>query len=406
MQFFTCLAALAAVAAPFLVGAAPVSPRAANEVIPGKYIIQLKPDTDVASIAAHHSKVRSIYARNLARRSEDDSSVGVEHEFQIGDFKAYAGSFDDATIEELKALPEVLVVEQDFMMHTNAVVTQSSAPWGLAQISSRTLGASSYSYDDTTRQETYSYIVDTGIRLTHNEFEGRATWGFNAVSGSTDTDNEGHGTHVAGTVGGKTYGVAKKTNLVAVKVFDGANGSASAVIAGYNWAVNDIVSKNRQNTAVINMSLGGQASTTWDAAMTAGFSRGVLSVVAAGNENKDASTSSPARSPEVICVGNMQRDGSRRSGQFGSNYGPVVDIFAAGTEIVSAAYTSDSGTSTKTGTSMASPHVAGLVSYLRGLEGPSTAAGIKARIYALGTKDVVTDVQGSVNLLAYNGVSR
>lgn len=107
MQFFTCLAALAAVAAPFLVGAAPVSPRAANEVIPGKYIIQLKPDTDVASIAAHHSKVRSIYARNLARRSEDDSSVGVEHEFQIGDFKAYAGSFDDATIEELKALPEV-----------------------------------------------------------------------------------------------------------------------------------------------------------------------------------------------------------------------------------------------------------------------------------------------------------
>jgi oryzin len=151
---------------------------------------------------------------------------------------------------------------------------------------------------------------------------------------------------------------------------------------------------------VINMSLGGQASTTWDAAITAAFTKGVLAVVAAGNENTLASTSSPARSPEVICVGNMQKDNSRYTGQFGSNYGEVVDIFAAGTNIVS-----DSGTSSKTGTSMASPHVAGLVSYLRGLEGPSTAKDIKARIYALATPNVVTDVKGSVNLLAYNGIN-
>lgn len=211
---------------------------------------------------------------------------------------------------------------------------------------------------------------------------------------------------MAGTIGGITYGVAKKTSLIAVKVFEGAEGTASGVIAGYNWAVNDIVTKNRQNTAVINMSLGGRASATWDAAITAGFSRGALSVVASGNENQDAANSSPARSPEVICVGNMQRDGARYGGTYGSNYGPVVDIFAAGTAIVSADYRSDTGTSTKTGTSMAAPHVAGLVSYLRGVEGPSTAAGIKARIYALGTKDIVTDTQGSTNLLAYNGVTR
>ena len=118
MQFFTRLAALAAVAAPFLTGAAPISSRAADEVIPGKYIIQLKPDTDVASIAAHHNKVRSIYARNLARRSESDESVGVEREFQIGDFKAYSGSFDDATIEELKALPEVRSTENQDKVRT------------------------------------------------------------------------------------------------------------------------------------------------------------------------------------------------------------------------------------------------------------------------------------------------
>lgn len=212
--------------------------------------------------------------------------------------------------------------------------------------------------------------------------------------------------HVAGTVGGSTYGVAKKTNLIAVKVFEGASGTASGVIAGFNWAVNDIVSKNRQNTAVINMSLGGRASSAWDAAITASFSRGVLSVVASGNENTDAANSSPARSPEVICVGNMQRDGARYTGQFGSNYGTVVDIFGPGTAIISADYRSDTGTSTKTGTSMASPHVAGLVSYLRGLEGPSTASGIKDRVFALATKDLVTDVRGSANLLAFNGVAR
>jgi oryzin len=210
--------------------------------------------------------------------------------------------------------------------------------------------------------------------------------------------------HVAGTIGGKTYGVAKKSTLIAVKVFEGASGTASAVIAGFNWAVNDIVSKKRENTAVINMSLGGQASTTWDAAITAAFQKGVLAVVAAGNENRLATTSSPARSPEVICVGNMQKDNSRYGGQYGSNYGEAVDIFAAGTNIVSASQLSDSGTTSKTGTSMASPHVAGLVSYIRGLEGPSTAKDIKARIYALATPDVVTDVMGSANLLAYNGI--
>jgi oryzin len=207
-------------------------------------------------------------------------------------------------------------------------------------------------------------------------------------------------------VGGKTYGVAKKTTLVAVKVFDGSSGSASAVIGGFNWAVNDIVSKGRTNTAVINMSLGGSASSTWDAAITAGFQKGVLAVVASGNENTDASNSSPARSPEVICVGNVQKDGSRYGGQYGSNYGSVVDIFAAGTDVVSASYSSDTGSSSKTGTSMAAPHVAGLVSYIRGLEGPSTAKDIKARIYNLATKDVVTDVKGSANLLAYNGISK
>ncbi|EAT79537.2 hypothetical protein SNOG_13210 [Parastagonospora nodorum SN15] len=378
-----------------------------KEVIPGKYIIQLKPDTDVASIAAHHNKVRSIYARNLARRGEDGTSGSpVEREFGFGDFKAYAGSFDEATIEELKAMPEVLDVEQDFIMRTHAIVTQENAPWGLGSISSRTPGASSYVYDDSAGDGTFTYIMDSGVRVSHADFEGRATWGINTSSGSQAADDDGHGTHVAGSAGGKTYGVAKKTNIIAVKVIQGSTGSASAVFAGFDWTVNDIVSKGRQNTAVINMSLGSTASTTWDAAITAAWNKGVLAVTSSGNAESPAAEYSPCRSPEIICVGNIEITNKRHGGPGGSNYGPEVDIFAAGTNVTSASYLSDTGSARQTGTSMASPHVAGLISYIRALEGPMSAAAVKARLFELATLDVVTDPKGSVNRLAYNGNNR
>ncbi|EMD86019.1 hypothetical protein COCC4DRAFT_146693 [Bipolaris maydis ATCC 48331] len=404
MRFFTRFTALVTAAAPFIALAAPVAAPPENDIIPGKYIVQLKPDTDVAAVAAHHHKVRSIHARNLARRG-DNSPTGepVEREYGFGDFKGYSGFFDEATIEELKTLPEVLVVEPDFIMRTSAIVSQASPPWGLASISSRTPGAASYVYDDSAGQGTFSYVIDTGVRITHQDFGGRAIWGFNAVRNSPDTDEDGHGTHVAGTVGGTKYGVAKKTTIISVKTFGGSSGSASDVFAGFDWTVNDIVSKNRQNIAVINMSFGGSASTTWDNAITAAWNKGVSMVVAAGNEDGPTSNRSPARSPEAICVGNVQSNNRRLSGGGGSNYGPEVDIFAAGTLIVSASHLSDTGTTTKNGTSMAAPHVAGLISYLRGLEGPSTAAAIKARVYQLATPGVVTDAMGSVNLLAYNG---
>jgi oryzin len=220
------------------------------------------------------------------------------------------------------------------------------------------------------------------------------------------TNLTNHYSHVAGTVGGATFGVAKKTNLIAVKVFEGANGQASQVIDGFNWAVNDIVEKGRQNSAVINMSLGGPRSATWDAAITAAWEQGVLAVVASGNANSDADNFSPARSPETITVGNVQSDDSRFDDPLqGSNFGPAVDLFAPGTDIRSASISSDSASVSLTGTSMASPHVAGLVSYLRGLEGGEMSAeDVKARVLELATPDRVTDTQGSANLLAYNGI--
>jgi len=209
--------------------------------------------------------------------------------------------------------------------------------------------------------------------------------------------------HVAGITSGMTYGVSKKATVVAVKVFEGNRGSSSTVINGFTWAANDIVAKNRTNTAVINMSLGGSASATWDAAVTAAWDQGVLAVVAAGNENRDANLVSPARSPEAITVGNLQRDDFRRQGATGSNYGPAVDIFAAGTGIISSYFGSDTNTATLTGTSMASPHVAGLVSYLRGLQGGMSAADVKAKVLALATPGRVQDPKGSANLVAFNG---
>ncbi|KAH7119750.1 subtilisin-like protease-like protein [Dendryphion nanum] len=399
MQFLFRLAAVAAL--PFFVQGAPLSKK---EAIPGKYIILFKPTVNVTTILSHHNTVREIHARNILSRRDISAleSSGLEFEYGFGDFHAYVGGFDAKTIEELENLPEVLNIEEDSVMTTLDLQTQGSAPWGLGSISAKTGKSSNYVYDSTGGEGTYSYVIDTGIRITHNEFEGRATFGYNAVN-DINTDNAGHGTHVAGIVGGKTYGVAKKTNLIAVKIFEGNSGTTSTVIKGFDWAVKDVVAKGREKTAVLNLSLGGAGSTTWDAAITAAWNAGVLAVVAAGNENQLASNRSPARSPEAVTVGNVQSDLKRFGGSSGSNYGPAVDIFAAGTSVISAYRTSDNATQSLTGTSMAAPHVAGLVSYIRGLEGPATAEVIKTRIYALAQTGKVTDLKESADKLAYNG---
>ncbi|KAF1976766.1 oryzin precursor [Bimuria novae-zelandiae CBS 107.79] len=404
MPSFQQLFALAAASFPFLTQAAPVS-TATGDVVPGNYIIMLQPDADVATVESHFLKVRDIHSRNVKRGNlAGREAAGIEHQYGFGSFKGYAGSFDATTIDELRSLPEVLIIEEDTIMTTSDFVTQSMPEnWGLAAISSRTNGSTEYVYDSSAGEGTYSYIVDTGIRITHQEFEGsRAIWGYNAVN-DLNTDNAGHGTHVAGTAVGKTYGVAKKSTAVAVKVFEDDSALASVVIAGFNWAVQDIVEKNRTSTAVINMSVSSGASAIWDAAMTAAWNQGVLSVAASGNENRAASEHSPCRSPEVICVGNLQKNDARYGGTFGSNWGPEVDIFAAGAAVISAYYTSDTATQSLSGTSMASPHVAGLVSYLRGLEGPMSAAAVKARVFELAIPGRVIDAKGSANLVAYNG---
>ncbi|GJC87602.1 alkaline proteinase [Colletotrichum liriopes] len=392
---------------PAVLAAPAVNRRAEPAAAPGKYIVTLKDDA-AANVESHLNWVADVHKRSLGKRN----TAGVENKFNISNWNAYSGEFDEATIEEIKANPEVAVVEPDYYMYLSdfevderALTTQSGAPWGLGSISHKTSGSTQYIYDTSAGANTYAYVVDSGVIATHTQFGGRVTLGFNAFSG-THTDTLGHGTHVAGTIGGSTYGVAKQTNIISVKVFQGAQGTTSSILSGFNWAVNDITSKSRAGRSVINLSLGGPASTTWTTAIQAAYTQGVLSVVAAGNGDDfgrplPVSSQSPANAPNALTVAAI--DSSWRPASF-TNYGAGVDIFAPGVSILSAWIGGNSATNSISGTSMAAPHVAGLAVYLQALEGLSTPAAVTARIKALGTSGRVTGtLSGSPNLVAYNG---
>ncbi|RAH86879.1 Allergen Asp f 13 [Aspergillus japonicus CBS 114.51] len=374
------------------------------QTIPGKYIVTFKPGTDDAKIDEHTAWATNLHRRHLEGRSfiEGDLPAGIERYYKINRFAAYAGSFDDATIAAIRQHADVANVEEDQVWDLDGLVTERNAPWGLGCISHRGQTSTDYVYDDSAGIGTYAYIVDTGILSSHDEFGGRVLLAYNAAGGQ-HVDGVGHGTHVAGIIGGRTYGVAKRATLVSVKVFVGESSSTSVILDGFNWAVNDIVSKNRTSKSVINMSLGGSYSSTFNDAVENAFDEGVLSVVAAGNENRDASRTSPASAPDAVTVAAINRRNSRSNF---SNYGSFVDIFAPGEDILSSWIGSDTTTRSISGTSMATPHVAGLTMYLMALENLSTPAAVTARLKALATRNVVTNTAGSPNLLAYNGNGR
>ncbi|EON64454.1 hypothetical protein W97_03685 [Coniosporium apollinis CBS 100218] len=374
------------------------------QAIPGKYIITLKEGIAPPKAEAHVAWVTDVHRRSLELERRDGKNKanrkGIEQKYN-GTFTGYAGEFDDATINAIKASADVAAVEIDQIWHTYALTTQTGAPWGLGSISHRNPGFTSYAYDTTAGQGTYAYVVDTGINTAHTEFGGRASLGYNAVSGVTHADRDGHGTHCAGTIGSARYGVSKNTNLISVKVFEGNSGSTSVILAGYNWAVNDIVNKGRASKAVISMSLGGGYSAAFNNAVQSAFTSGVSTVVAAGNSNVDAANTSPASAPNAITVGSIQSNNARSSF---SNFGAVLDVFAPGTSILSTWIGSNTATNTISGTSMACPHVAGLVVYLKALEGLASPQSVRDRIVALSTTGKITNAgAGSPNRIAYNG---
>ncbi|MER5943141.1 S8 family peptidase [Streptomyces sp. NPDC001928] len=306
----------------------------------------------------------------------------------------YTATLSATEARQLAADPAVASVEQNQRVQV-ADTTQTSAPWGLDRIDQAALPLSgTYTYPDSAGSGVTAYVIDTGVRITHQQISGRASYGYDAVDGDTTaSDGNGHGTHVATTIAGSTYGVAKNAKIVAVRVLDNAgSGTTAGVIAGIDWVTN-----NHSGPSVANLSLGGGASTTLDTAVRNSIASGVTYAVAAGNSNANASSYSPARVTEAITVGATTSSDARASY---SNYGSVLDIFAPGSSITAGWYTSDTATNTISGTSMATPHVAGAAAVYLASHTSATPAAVASALTSGATSNVVTSPgSGSPNRL-------
>ncbi|KAK7181004.1 subtilisin-like protease [Paraphaeosphaeria sporulosa] len=366
------------------------APTLEPETIAGSYIFKLRKGSalgPVSKAVSNHLKIKPARV------------------YSLGDFQAFHIKGVRSTTGLLEKFGQIESIEPDAKVYASKLETQTSAPWGLGRISHSKNGSTEYVYDGTVGVGTFAYVVDTGIRTTHKEFGGRAVWGSNHVD-DNNTDGNGHGTHVAGTIGSKTYGVAKNTTLVAVKVLDATGaGAISGVIEGVIWAANDMVARNRTGKAVANLSLGGAASASLDKAVAAAIKQGLFFAVAAGNSAILASMVSPARVPEACTVGATDQYDNLASF---SNWGPSVDIHAPGVNVLSTSNQGDTATATLSGTSMAAPHVAGLGAYFLALPGNKpTPDELCKHIKDRSTKNVIntTLAIGLVTTkdLAYNG---
>lgn len=353
------------------------------------YIVMLRDDLPSALMQNHFNFLQNV---QQAHPLMDDLEGGLRHVYD-GHIKGYSGKFSEGTVERIRQMPEVEYIEMDQIVRTleidagaEGVKTQKGAPWGLARISHRTrltFGTfTKYEYDPHGGEGVDVYVIDTGVNVAHTEFEGRASWGLTVPQNDVDEDANGHGTHCAGTIASRKYGVAKAANVIAVKVL-GSNGSGtmSDVVAGVVYVAKQAkakaaaalkelkeTGKTSHKGSVANMSLGGGKSKALDDTVNRAVDNGVHFAVAAGNDNRDACGNSPAAAEKAITVG-ASTLGDERA--YFSNHGPCVDIFAPGLNILSTYIGNENATATLSGTSMASPHTAGILAYLLSIY-PST----------------------------------
>ncbi|MEV5857879.1 S8 family peptidase [Streptomyces anulatus] len=352
----------------------------AAEAIPGSYIVTLKETAGFRTSAAQGKKLIAGYGGRIERT-------------YTSALNGYAAQLSSTAAKRLAADPAVASVEQNQKVHSTA--TQTNAPWGLDRIDQPNLPLNgTFTYPDSAGVNTTVYVLDTGVRITHQDIVGRASNGYDFVDNdNVAQDGNGHGTHVATTAAGTVYGVAKKAKIVAVRVLNNSgSGTTAGVIAGVDW-----ITANHVASSVANVSLGGGPSTTLDNAVRRSIASGVTYSIAAGNSNAPASGFSPARVETALTVGATTRTDARATY---SNHGPLVDLFAPGSDITAGWATSDTATYTGNGTSFAAPHVAGAAAvYLTNHPGSSPAA-VGTALVNGATSNVLTGIgTGSPNKL-------
>jgi subtilisin family serine protease len=366
--------------------------RRAEEPIKGQYIVVLK---DSAFEGSRDSRAPGGDALGMAAEMAVSYKLDVDRVYEHALKGFVVKNAGEKDIEQLLWDDRVAFVEEDGMVFLNP--TQSGATWGLDRIDQRNRPLNGTYVYANTATNVRAYIIDSGVRASHSQFGGRVSGGASYINDGRGTnDCNGHGTHVAGTVAGSIHGVAKGARIVPIRVFGCTGGSSnSTIIAGIDW-----VRANHVKPAVANMSLGGGASSATDTATNNLINAGVTLVVAAGNSNANACSFSPARVANAITVGSTTSTDARSSF---SNFGSCVNIFAPGSSITSAWSTSDTATNSISGTSMASPHVAGVAAlYLAGSPSASPAT-VRSYIYGRATTNVLTGLgSGSPNRLLYS----
>ncbi|KAF9150005.1 hypothetical protein BG015_008176 [Linnemannia schmuckeri] len=384
---YTTLLIVALVAA---VQAAPLLPHAqGGKPIADSYIVVLKDNNKVNTFKTSFDKIT---------KNHNGRGRAPEIHREYNAIPGFHASFDASTLKAIQANPDVAYVEQDAIITIQG--SQPSPPsWGLTRVGEEKLDLTKpYSYPDAAGEGITAYVVDTGVYAEHSDFGGRASFGANFIEGSKDTDENGHGTHVAGTIGGTTYGVAKKVKIVGVKVLDAeGSGATSGVVAGMDYVTEHAVA----GKSVVNMSLGGGKSKAIDDAAARLFAKNIPLIAAAGNSADDACDGSPSGASNVFTVG--ATDKTDAPAEF-TSYGSCVEIFGPGVDITSSWIGGASAKKTISGTSMATPHVVGVAALYLSQGGLDTAQAVFDKLASTGTKGVVSgNLNGSPNLLVFNG---